>query len=65
MSRQDTSSSSSSDSSSGSSSSGQLTQELEAAKAALAFKAVAVCWREQESEIMRLCMTQQVSGASM
>lgn len=41
-------------------SSSQLTQELEAARAALAFKAVAVSWREQESEIMRLCVTQQV-----
>jgi hypothetical protein len=37
-----------------------LSQELEAARAALAFKAVAVVWREQESEVMRLCVTQQV-----
>lgn len=43
-----------------SSSSSALSQELEAARAALAFKAVAVVWREQESEIMRLCVTQQV-----
>jgi hypothetical protein len=46
--------------SSSSSSSSALSQELEAARAALAFKAVAVVWREQESEIMRLCVTQQV-----
>lgn len=43
-----------------SSSSSSVNQELEAARAALAFKAVAVCWREQESEIMRLCVTQEV-----
>lgn len=47
-------------SSSDSSSSSALSQELEAARAALAFKAVAVCWREQEGEVMRLCVTQQV-----
>lgn len=52
----------SSSSSSGDDSSSSLSQELEAARAALAFKAVAVVWREQESEVMRLCVTQQVSS---
>lgn len=42
-----------------------LSRELEAARAALAFKAVAVCWREQESAVMRLSVTQQVCARDM